>query len=66
MYKIILFLNIGVETRVQHYRRRQCRGSLIPISILGQPTKDDVAKGKEGERGRGKNMNGRADSYLGL
>ena len=42
---------------------------MIPIPILGQPTKDDVAKGKEGksrERGRGKNMNGRADSYLGL
>ena len=59
-------MNISVEARLQHWCRRQCRGSMIPIPILGQPTKDDVAKGKERERGGAKNMNGRADSYLGL
>ena len=41
--------------------------AMIPISILGQPTKDDVAEGKEGgrerERERGKDTY-RADIFL--
>ena len=39
---------------------------MIPISILGQPTKDDVAEGKRGrERGKDTVLQSRHFSYIG-
>ena len=55
----------SVESKEQHWLRRQCNAGapMIPISILGQPTKDDLAEGKRGERGKIQN---RHYSYSGM